>query len=161
MRLDDIAVHDPESPPGDTGDVASVRERTWRFLLGADASTASLDQRLAAVDAGWNQGVLTNGAVDSLYFDAAVFDGFDATLSRLDARRREALFETLQAWALADPAEQPINLSGAVYAYEWEPDPEKAARMKREVDDAQAAEDAYFMNVIRPRINAWWATAPR
>ncbi len=105
--------------------------------------------------------MLTNGEVDSLYFDAAVFDGFDATLSKLDGPRRDALFETLQSWALADPAEQPISLSCGIYAYEWEPDLEKAARMRREVEDERAAENAYFMNVIRPRINAWWAASPR
>jgi hypothetical protein len=157
MRPGDVAVHDAENTPGDTRDAASFRDRSWRYLLGPDAATASLDQRLAAVDAGWNQGVLTDGEVDGLYFDAAVFDGFDATLSKLDASRREALFESLRSWALADPAEQPISLFCGTYAYEWESDPEVAARMRKKVEDERAEESAFFMNVIRPRINAWWA----
>ena len=101
--------------------------------------------------------MLTGNNVNTLCFDAAVYDGISATLSKLDGPWRDELFEAIERWALADPAEQPIRIFGGIYMYEFESDPEKAARMRKEVEDRHAAEDAQFMTVIRPRIRAWWA----
>lgn len=133
-----------------------LRDWLWYGLLGDDAATASLDRRLAAVRVGWDTGALTRGAADKLYFDAAVFDGIDETLSKLDDPWRESLFTTLREWALADPSEKPIRIFGGIYSYEMESDPEKAAQMRKEVEDRHAEEDAHFMNVILPDIRAWW-----
>jgi hypothetical protein len=91
----------------------------------------------------------------------ALHDGIEDTLQLLDEPWRADLFETLKQWALADPSEEPIHIFGGIYAHEWESDPAKAARMKREVEEARAAEVNYFMNVIRPQIQEWWSRRSR
>lgn len=130
----------------------------WRALLGEDAPGATLDQRVAAICAGWDRGDLTRNDVLDLCFDAAVYEGISETLAKLGEPWRDDLFTYLQHWALADPDERPIHVFGGIYSYEVEPDPEKSAQMRQKVEDAQRAEDDHFMTVVRPLINAWWAT---
>jgi len=141
--------------------VATARSYLWTMLLGVAAPGATLDQRLAAIRAGWNSGALTGGDVRELCFDTAVYDGISETLSKLGGPWREDLYQSLRHWALASPTENPVRLFGGTYGYEVEPDPEKSARMRREVEAAQRAEGDHFMTVVRPRIDAWWATVPK
>ena len=136
-----------------------ARNYLWTMLLGAAAPGATLDQRLAAIRAGWSSGILTGGDVRELCFDAAIYDGIPETLSKLGGPWRDDLYQSLRHWAEADPSERPVRLFFGIYSYEVEP--EKSARMRREVEAAQRAEEDHFMTVVRPRIDAWWATVPK
>src|SRR4030095_1505913 len=137
------------------------RDHRWHRVLGPGGAPATLERRRRAVQAAWDGGDVPRADVHDLHFDAAVFDGIEETLALLDAPWRDALFARLERWALADPAERPLTIFGGIHSYEHEPDPEEAGRQKREVDDRQAASEAYFMNVVRPRIGAWWAARQR
>lgn len=138
-----------------------ARSYLWTMLLGDAAPKATLDQRLAAIRTGWDRGDLTGGDVQGLCFDAAVYDGISETLSKLDSPWRDRLFDELRHWAVADPTERPVRVFFGIYSYEVEPDPEKSARMRREVEAAQRAEDDHFMTVVRPIIDAWWTSVPK
>lgn len=91
-----------------------------------------------------------------MYFDAAVEHGIDEVLALLEEPEREFVLDSLTLWALAPPDEKPCRVFGGIYKYEYDPDPEKAARMKREIQEGYDAEDRYFMEVTRPRIDTWW-----
>jgi len=132
------------------------RKSSWLTLVGDGPEPRSIQDRLELVRRAWEAAEFTRGEVNDLHFDLALHDGIEETLQFLDETWRADLVETLKHWALADPDAEPFHIFGGIYAYEREPDPAKAASMRREVEEARAAEVTYFLTVIRPRIDDWW-----
>ncbi|WP_438016839.1 hypothetical protein WMF18_39585 [Sorangium sp. So ce315] len=126
-----------------------------------DLQDATVDVCVAAVRARWDEGLITLGEAVDAHLDVAVHKGIDAVLDRLDEAFRRELLEVLEGWALAGPSPEIIRIFGGIYSYQREPDPEKAAQMKREVEARHAEEDAYFIGVALPRIRSWWAARAR
>ncbi|WP_441292592.1 hypothetical protein ACSRUE_21315 [Sorangium sp. KYC3313] len=118
---------------------------------------ATVDVCVATVCARWDEGSITMGEALDAYLDVAVDKGIDAVLDRLDETFRHELLQVLMGWALAGPDPKIIRIFGGIYSYEREPDPIKAAQMKRDVEAMHAEEDAYFLDIALPRIRSWWA----
>lgn len=118
----------------------------------------SVDDQLRAVEKAWTDGRLARGEADGLYFDVAVFGGIDEVLRKMPEAFRVRLLESLMAWATAPLAgiEGSVRVFGGIYSYEVEHDPVKRAQMKAELEARHAAEDAYLVDVVQPRIIAWW-----
>ena len=115
-----------------------------------------LDSRIAAVLKQWEDGMITNREAEGLLFDVAVQAGIEETLARLGPEWHDRVFEILRGWATAAPDARPIKILGGIYRYEYESDPIEAARMRKEVEDADAADEHHFMQVVRPLIRTWW-----
>lgn len=133
-----------------------VQVPIYHWLL-RDLQDATVDVCMAAICAWWDEGSITMGEALDAYLDVAVDKGIDAVLDRLDDTFRHELLQVLKGWALAGPDPKIIRIFGGIHSYELEPDPIKAAQMKRDVEARHAEEDAYFVDIALPRIRSWWA----
>lgn len=123
-----------------------------------DLHDATADVCVAIVCARWDEGSITMGEALDAYLAVAVDKGIDAVLDRLDETFRYELLQVLEGWALAGPNPEIVRIFGGIHRYEHEPDPMKAAQVKRDVEARYAEEDAYFVDIALPRIRSWWAT---
>ena len=113
-------------------------------------------ERIQQILAQWDDGVLARGEVQNRLSALALETDIDQVLAQLPEPWGDELFEHFRGWAESD-SDEPINLGGCVYSYQWEPDPLKAERMKKGLEDQRAAEREHFKRVSLPTIRTWWA----
>ncbi|HRI71001.1 MAG TPA: hypothetical protein PK156_42510, partial [Polyangium sp.] len=127
----------------------------FRFQI-VDSIDCDIIAGVREVVAFWDDGMLARGEVEDRFFELATKTDIDKVLARLPAPWHDAVLAHLQWWAEAGDSE-PITIFGGIYTHETEPDPMKAAEMKREVKDQHAAEAKHFKEFVLPAIRNWWA----
>ncbi len=121
-----------------------------------DAMDMRIAESLRETFALWEHGALNRGDLEERIFTLATETNIDKVLSRLPAPWADVLLAQLQGWA-EGPDREPLFIFGGIYAYETEPNPLKAAEMRRELEEQQAADVKHFKEVILPIIRTWWA----
>jgi len=115
----------------------------------------AIDSSLRETLAFWEDGLLARGEMEDRLFELVIKTDIDKVLARLPQPWHDAVLKNLQSWA-EDEDREPITIFGGIYKYEMEPDPAKAAEMKREVQEEQAADTKHLKEIVIPMIRDWW-----
>ena len=121
-------------------------------------ASLALEAALDHVSNAWDSGLLSQAEVEGELFDVAVTYGINETLGRaVDRSLCWGLMLFRQLVRTATATEPPLQMFGGVRRWEIEPDPQVRAELREAAEAAERAESAHFVEVVWPKVKAWWA----
>jgi hypothetical protein len=121
----------------------------------ADGREPTIADRVAAIVAAWDEGLVTSAEVGSKIIDLLTPATIDEVVAATPAPWRDDVVDRLRG---IDEFEGPLlYIIGGVQVHAWqrEADPVRRAEMKAEHERQEAAEAAEFEEKMRPAIRAW------